>query len=118
MIQEEQGEVTEGCRQEAEDRPPGSAGEKEQMKHESVQEGNPEAGGEDGQDIDCSTCAQAQQQAEQQRRQLACLHIPDFLQSDAAEGSTGQLVKKHHNFAQSCLTLMMKHIYLCVSGQM
>lgn len=101
MTLEEQREGTEGCRQEAEDRPPGSAGEKEQMKHESVQEQNPEAGGDDSQDTDCSTCAQPQQEPEQPRRQLACLEIPDFLRSDAAEGSTGEVVKKHNQFGQS-----------------
>lgn len=109
MILEEQGEVTEGCRQEAEDTPPGSAGEKEQMKHESVQERNPGAGGDDSQDTDCSTCARSQQEPEQPGRQLACLEVPDFLRSDAAEGSTGEVVKKkYNNFGQSCFALMMK----------
>lgn len=119
MILEEQGEATEGCSQEAEDGPPGSAGEKEQMKLESVQERNPEAGGDDSQDTDGSTCAQSQQEPEQPGRQLACLEIPDFLRSDAAEGSTGEVVKKHNHFwSKLFFTLMTKqHSSVCVSGQ-
>uniref|UniRef100_H3DLA1 Trimethylguanosine synthase n=1 Tax=Tetraodon nigroviridis TaxID=99883 RepID=H3DLA1_TETNG len=88
---EEQGDMKEGIGRKAEATPPSSAGEKEQMK-ESVEEEIPEGGGEDSQDTDCSTCVQAQQEKEQPGRQLTCLEIPDFLRSDAPEGSTGKEV--------------------------
>lgn len=118
MALEEQGEMKGGSRWEAEDRPPCSAGDKKQ-REQSVEEGNPEAGGEDSQDTDGSTSVQAQQETEQPGRQLTCLEIPDFLRSDVVEGSTGNVLKKRNSsFGQSCFTPIMKRIRLCVSGKM
>lgn len=114
MALEEQGEMKEGSRREAEDRPPCSAGDEEQTE-QSVQEANPEAGGEDSPDADGSTCVQAQQDTEQPGRQLACLEIPEFLRSDAVEGSTGNLLQKRNSsLGPSCFTPIRKRVLLCL----
>lgn len=81
----EQGEMEEGSRQEAEDRPPSFTQEEVQMKQN---EGNTEAKREDRQDRDCRI--QPQQETDHPGRQLTCLDIPDFLQLDAFEGRSGK----------------------------
>lgn len=110
MAAEEQGEVTGGPREDAEDRPLCSAGAEEETKRR-VQGGNPEAGGEDSQDADGGACVQ---QERDPRRQLTCLEIPHFLQSDAVQGSTGNSLKKHNSAAQSCFARITKCTRPCV----
>lgn len=82
----EQGEIEEGSRQEAEDRPPSFTQEEKQ----SAEEGNTEAKREDRQDRDCRMWSQPQQETDHPGRQLTCLDIPDFLQLDAVEGGSGK----------------------------
>lgn len=69
--------------QEAEDGPPCLTGEEQQIE-QSAQGGSAEVGGEDP---DCRTWVQPQQGTDLPRRQLTSLEIPDFLQTEAAEGS-------------------------------
>lgn len=85
MALEEQGDMKERRTQEAEDRR-----REEEQRKQSAEEGSPEAGGEDSPDTVSSTLGvPAQQETEQPGRQLTCLEIPDFLRSDAIEGSAG-----------------------------